>query len=91
MALEGMNVDDVRGRAAHLNMQAGNLAEIENTLKIIFDYSSTWVGADAENARTQLYDEIIPALTMTRAFVEDVARLMSELADQQGQTSAAYE
>lgn len=91
MAFEGMDIDDIRSRAAHLNVQVSNVAGIETTLKTVFDYSSTWVGADAEAARAQFNDQVIPALAMVRVFVEDTARLMSELADQQETASAALE
>jgi hypothetical protein len=90
MAFHGMDMDDIRNRAAHLNVQASDIAGVESTLKAIFDDGSTWVGADAEAAHARLHDQIIPALIMVRTFVEDTARLMSEIADQQENASAAY-
>jgi hypothetical protein len=89
MGFEGMDVDDVRRRAAHLNELGSELAIIQRSLKNIFDLGSTWVGAGSEHARNELNSKIIPALMTIRRFIEDAGQEMSINADQQEAASNA--
>jgi hypothetical protein len=89
MAFEGMDADDVRLRAAHLNELGSELGSIHRSLKNIFD-GIAWVGADAEHARNELNSEVVPALILARRIVEDTAKMMIMNADAQEAASNAY-
>lgn len=83
----GMDVSDVRQRAAHLNFQAAQVAQVQAALSAIFA-SSTWIGADADHAQNELNAAILPALNMVRQFAEETASLMIISADQQEAASS---
>jgi hypothetical protein len=89
VAMLGMDVDDVRRRAAHLNALTADLTFIEAKLRPIFDDGSTWVGGDATAVDERLHAQILPALHMIREFVESTARLMITTADAQEAASSA--
>lgn len=85
----GMDVADVRQRAAHLNVQAAQVAQVRAALSAIFAPSSTWIGADAEFAQNELAAAILPALDMVRQFAEETASRMIINADQQEAASSS--
>lgn len=90
MAIEGMNVDDVRRRAAHLNELGSEVARIGRSLENILDWGSTWIGPDADQASNILTSEVVPALTKARSFIEATANSMSNNADAQEAASNNY-
>jgi hypothetical protein len=85
--MHGMDVSDVRQRAAILNAQASELARVEATILNTFS-GSTWRGPDADATLRRLHDVVRPALGTVQQFLEETALLMVRNAAEQEAASA---
>lgn len=86
MGIMGMNVDELRHRAAHLNAQGAEIANVVTALQTIFagDY---WLGVDAKMAKHRLHDDILPSLERARDFIGETSERMVRAAQDQESVS----
>jgi hypothetical protein len=87
VAFYGMDVSDLRQRAAHLNQLAAATAELSVKISHAFD-GATWVGPDATSAQKTLQQDIFPALRAIREQLSDIALQMNVNAAEQESVSA---